>query len=370
MDTRKRVGDVLIEAGVITQQQLEQAIVHQAENKKRIGKTLVELGFATEKQIAEALAHTLSIPFINCNEYNLDEKIKSLVPQTMIEKKVIMPLEVKNNTLLLAMADPLDWETLDSLAFSTGMKIIPAITYETNLLEAILKHYGTLENIVDMIKKIPGDQKTELPKTTEENEKEADTASLRRKSETPTVVKLVTTLVSDAVKARASEIHIEPTETDVSVRFKIDGVLNDILRIPKILQHPVTLRIKTISNMDIANQKISQDGNSSMEIGKKEIDLQISTTPSVYGENIIIQLFDKTSNLALHEGAGTPGIEEVQKRDILTKEMVCVYLGVPKSTLSTLLKNSSDFPKKQIGRHVVFSRKAVEQWVMKGEQQS
>ena len=253
---RKRIGEVLIETGIIDQKQIEQAVVFQKNKNKRLGKILVELGFCTEKQIAEALSKALTVRLVNCNEFKIDDKIKSLVPQAVAEKKVVMPLEIQDNTLLLAMADPLDWETMDSLAFSTGLKIIPAVTYETNLLEAIEKHYGANENIVEMIERIPGSQQIEFLKVMEEDEKEVNIETLYKKSETPTIIKLVTTLIVDAIKARASDIHIEPTEKDVRVRYRIDGALKDILNIPKNLQSPVTLRVKIISNLDITNRRL------------------------------------------------------------------------------------------------------------------
>ncbi|MFO0794234.1 MAG: ATPase, T2SS/T4P/T4SS family [Candidatus Brocadiaceae bacterium] len=294
---RKRIGEVLIETGVIDQQKLEQAVVFQKDKNKRLGKILVELGFCTEKQIAEALSKALSVRLVNCNEFRIDDKIKSLVPQAVAEKKVVMPLAIQDNTLLLAMADPLDWETMDSLAFSTGLKIIPAVTFETNLLEAIEKHYGANENIVEMIERIPGAQQIEFLKITEEDEKDVNLETLYKRSETPTIIKLVTTLIVDAIKARASDIHIEPTENNVRVRYRIDGALKDILNIPKNLQSPVTLRVKIISNLDITNRRLPQDGNSQLRFGKKEVDLRISTLPSIYGEKIVMRLLDKSCSL-------------------------------------------------------------------------
>lgn len=302
MDKRKRIGEVLIESGIINQRQLEDAIVFQKGKNKRLGKILVELDFATEKQIAEALSKALSIPLVNCLEYTINEKVKSLVPQAMAAKKIIMPLEVKDNTLILAMADPLDYETIDSLAFSTDMKIVPVITYETNLLETIEKHYGASESIKDMVERLHETTTIEFLKITEEDEKEVDMETLHKKSETPTVINLVTTIIVDAVKTRATDIHIEPAEKDVRVRYRIDGELKNILSIPKNLQNPVISRIKIISNMDITNRKLPQDGNSSLRIGRKEVDLRISTIPSIHGEKIVIRLLEKAKILVpLHQ---------------------------------------------------------------------
>lgn len=306
MDTRKKIGEVLVETKIINQQQLEQAISFQKGKNKRIGKIFVELGFATEKQIAEALANALSIPLVNCSEYTIDAKLTSLVPRALMETRIIMPLEIKNNTLLVAMVDPLDWETIDTLAFGTGLKIIPAVTYETNLLEAIEKQYGTYENIIDMIEKTPinktasTNKEIGFLKLTEEDEKEVNTEALYKKSETTTVVKLVTIIIHDAVNMKASEINIEPMENNVGVRFVIYGKSKDVLNIPKDLQGPVIARIKIIANMDITNHRLPQEGNSSMKIRNQDIDLQISTTPSFYGERIVIRISDKAGEAWMH----------------------------------------------------------------------
>lgn len=306
MQKRKKIGEVLVETGIITKDQLTKAIAFQKNRNKRLGKILIELGYVSEKQIADALSKVLSVPLVNCNEFNVTDEFKTFVPKDLAERKIIMPLEVKNNVLFLAMADPLDWETIDMLAFSTGMKIKTAVTYESNLLEAIEKLYSPKDNIQDMIERLPGSQKVEFVQSQKKDEIDANMDYLCQKSETPTIIKLVTTLIVDAIKMRASDVHIEPTETNVRVRYRIDGSLKDILHIPKNLQSPVTMRFKIISDLDITNRRLPQDGNSQLRFGKKEVDLRISTLPSIHGEKIVIRILDKTGKLVPLPQLGIP----------------------------------------------------------------
>jgi len=144
---RKRISDILIEAGLINQQQLDRALILQKNKNKRLGKILVELGYVTERQIAEALSQQLTLPLVDCDQYEITEEVKALVPKEIAEKKIIMPLEVKAKTLWLAMADPLDWETMGEIGFMTGLNVNNVIACETNLLGAIEKHYGAEEKV-------------------------------------------------------------------------------------------------------------------------------------------------------------------------------------------------------------------------------
>jgi type IV pilus assembly protein PilB len=292
---RKRISDILMDSGLITQQQLDQALILQKNKNKRLGKILVELGYVTELQIAEALAKQLTLPLVDCNQYQIADEVKALIAKEIAEKKIIMPLEIQGKTLLLAMADPLDWETMGEIGFMTGLNINPVIACETNLLGAIEKHYGTEEKIWDLLKNMPGFENVEFQK--QASEEEISIQSFEMHSETPAIIKLVTMIVVDAVRSRASDIHIEPRDKYVLVRYRVDGELRDILRIPKNVQNSVTSRIKIISNLDITNRRLPQDGNSHLKYENREIDLRVSTLPSVFGEKIVIRLLNRNTGL-------------------------------------------------------------------------
>ena len=291
----KRISDILMEAGLITQQQLDQALLLQKNRNKRLGKILVELGYATERQIAEALATQLTLPLVDCDQYAIKDEVKALVPQEMAEKKMVMPLEIQGKTLLLAMADPLDWETIGEINFMTGMHVAHVIACESNLQGAIEKHYGAEEKVWNLLENIPGFEDVEFKKETAEEE--VSIQSLYLNSETPAIIKLVTMVIVDAVKSRASDIHIEPREKNVLIRYRVDGELRDILKIPKNIQNAVTSRVKIISNLDITNRRLPQDGNSYLKFENREIDMRVSTLPSVFGEKIVIRLLNRNTGL-------------------------------------------------------------------------
>ena len=301
---RKRISDILIESGLITQHQVDHALVLQKNKHKRLGKILVELGYVTELQIAEALSKQLTLPLVDCEQRKIPDEVKTLVPKEIAEKKIIMPLEIQGKNLLLAMADPLDWETVGEIAFMTGLNINQAIACETILLGLIEKHYGAEEKVFDLLKNLPGFDDVEFKK--ESFEEDISIQSLYKSSEAPAVVKLVTMVIVDAIKARASDIHIEPRERYVLVRYRVDGELRDILRFPKNIQNPVISRVKIISNLDITNRRLPQDGNSYLRFENKEVDLRISTLPSLYGEKIVIRLLNRNTGLIPVAQLGIP----------------------------------------------------------------
>jgi type IV pilus assembly protein PilB len=301
---RKRISDILMESGLITQHQLDHALMLQKSKHKRIGKILVELGYVTETQIAEALAAQLGLPFVDCSERRITPEVKNLIPREMVQKKLIFPLELDGRSLTLAMADPLDYETIGQITFRTDLNIKHVVACESNLTEAIEKNFGAEENVWDLLRDMPKFEEVEFKK--DSPEEEISVQSLYKSSEAPAIVKLVTMIIVDAIQSRASDIHIEPREKYVLVRYRVDGELRDILRIPKNVQSPVTSRIKIISNMDITNRRLPQDGNSYMKLGEKEVDLRISTLPSIYGEKVVMRLLNRNTGLIPVTQLGIP----------------------------------------------------------------
>jgi type IV pilus assembly protein PilB len=295
---RKMLGEVLVDSGLITMEQLENALTLRKSKNKRLGKILFEVGYATEAQIADALSKQQKLPLVDCNEYEISKDLLELVPKNIAEKAIVLPLQMlKGKKLLLAMADPLDWSTIDDITFRTGLTVQTAVSTETALVAAIEKHYGSDEKSWDLLNEIPQYDEVEFLKEIEEEGKEVNVQSLFKLSEAPPIVKLVTMVIVDAVKSRASDIHIEPQEQFIQVRYRVDGDLRSVLKYPKRIQDSVISRIKIISNLDITNRRTSQDGRSTLRIENRNIDLRISTLPSIHGENVVIRLLDHTSGL-------------------------------------------------------------------------
>jgi len=295
---KKKLSVILIEQGVVTREQVRTALVLQRTNGKRLGKILIELSHATEEQIAAALAKQFNLPMVNWETVSIKKDLFSLVPREVAEKKLVFPLELQDNVLLLAMADPLDLGSIDYIAFRNGLRTKVAVSTETGILMAIEGYYGSSGVLDNILKDIPSYENVEFVKENPAGDlEETSPESLIKLSEAPPVVKLVTTVLVDALKCRASDVHIEPRDNYVQVRYRIDGELRDIYKYPKALHAPVTSRVKIISHMDITIRMRPQDGRSTLRVEGKEIDLRISTLPSVTGETIVIRLLDRSTGL-------------------------------------------------------------------------
>ncbi len=301
---KKQLGTMLLEEGLITEEQLEYALTIQKVEKKRIGKILVGLEMISEEQLIKLLSNQLSIPEVDCNDYAPSKEVTSKVSKTIAEKQLVFPIELNNKQLTLAMANPLDWETMGRIAFETSLKINVRVSSEKNILNAIEQFYGSEKETWDILQEMPSYDEVKFIK--EENSKTTydsiDARALLKDSEAPPIVRLVTTIMSDAVKEEASDIHIEPTENNVQVRYRVDGELIEALSFPKNIQNSIISRIKIISNLDITNTRLPQDGRTTLKLKSRNVDLRISTLPSAFGELIVIRLLDpKASLLSLSE---------------------------------------------------------------------
>jgi type IV pilus assembly protein PilB len=247
---RRKLGEILLEAGLITEDQLNHALSVQKTKKQKLGKILVELGFVTKEQIAEALAKKLGLQIIHCADNKIPDELKRLIPKDFAKDNLVFPISRKNNTLILAMADPLDYKTIDTISFKENIRVLPVISYAWSILKAIEDNYAEDENIFDVFTTdITADKEVQF---IEEKELAADVNSeaLYTKSKAPPIVKLVAMVIAEAAKALTSDIHIEPREKYVQVRFRIDGELHNIFRYDKNIHDSVISRIKIISNLD------------------------------------------------------------------------------------------------------------------------
>ncbi len=302
---RKKIGEVLVAANLIDAEQLGNALTIQKGKNKRLGKVLVELGYVDEVQVAQALAKQLSLPLVDCKKYTITKDALATVPKEVAERRIVMPLQRDDKNLLLAMANPLDWELHKDIAFKTGLKVSVAVSPETPLLNAIEHHYGSVEQVWDLVKEMPQYSGVEFL-AVEEDTESADVPYLSALSEAPPVVKLVTMMFADAVVQRASDVHIEPEEKYVQVRYRIDGDLTNKLKFPKQLQDSVITRIKIISNLDITNRRLPQDSRTTLRLEKKKVELRISTLPSFYGEKVVARILDPGTGLASLGALGIP----------------------------------------------------------------
>jgi type IV pilus assembly protein PilB len=296
----KKLGELLIECGLIKQNELDNALTLQKGNSKRLGKILVELGYINELEVATTLSKQLGLPLIFCNEHTPKEEVLAMIPKSLAQNKVLFPIDADDKELIIAMGDPMDLATISDIAFITGRsKISVKVATESSVLDAIEANYMSSDDTWNVIKEMPTYDDVEFVQD-DHTEDEADlitVKSLQTQSEAPPVVKLVTTILVDAVNNRASDVHIEPREKFVQIRYRVDGNLRNILEYPNHMHESVVSRVKIISNLDITNRRLPQDGRSKLRLENRSVDLRISTLPSYYGEKVVIRLLDSATGL-------------------------------------------------------------------------
>uniref|UniRef100_C5D5I9 Type II secretion system protein E n=1 Tax=Geobacillus sp. (strain WCH70) TaxID=471223 RepID=C5D5I9_GEOSW len=273
---RKRLGDLLVEAGLITEEQLEEALKEKAPGQK-LGDALLQRGYITEQQLIEVLEFQLGIPHVSLYRYPIDPKVTNLISKEFAKRHMVMPLKIEGERLLVAMADPMDFFVIDDLRLSTGFHIETAIASKDDILRAINKYYDIDESVEDFLQMAPATETVEEERITEEDSP---------------IVWLVNQILQLAVEQRASDVHIDPQETKVLVRYRIDGILRTDRALPKHMQSMLTARIKILANMDITEHRIPQDGRIKMNIDFHPVDLRVSTLPTVYGEKIVMRILD------------------------------------------------------------------------------
>ena len=285
MAVKKRLGELLVEAGVISRKQLEDALEKKKEMKGRLGKVLEQLGFVTEQDIINVLEFQLGISQVNIKDAPPQEIVK-LVPESLARQHSMLPVQKVGNRLQVAMVDPLNVVAIDDLKLHTRLDIQPAIAMEDEILRALDEAYG-----------IGNEAKLAL------EELEVTAANVRdriqslediRGGEGP-IVRVVNSIIQQAVKLKASDIHIEPQEDNVRVRLRLDGILNEVMALPLNAHPSVVSRVKIMADMDIAEKRVPQDGRIELKVNEHQVDMRISTLPTVFGEKIVIRLLDKTN---------------------------------------------------------------------------
>ena len=297
-----RLGELLTKAKLITPQQLDKALDEQKQTGGRIGEHLVRLGFVTEEDILDCLSQQYGVPSINLRHFEIDEAIIRLIPADVARKYQFIPVSKTGATLTVAMSDPTNVFAMDDITFITGYRVEPVVASEEALREAIDKYYGTTHALE--LKKVMEDLSTVEEASLEvlEEEENLDVTDLEASADEAPVVRLVNLILTDALKRGASDIHVEPYEKSYRVRFRIDGILYEIMNPPMKLKEAICSRIKILAKLDIAEKRLPQDGRIKIKMkfqGKlKELDYRVSTLPTLHGEKIVMRLLDK-DNLML-----------------------------------------------------------------------
>src|SRR5262245_7848377 len=290
----KRLGDMLIEANVITPQDLTDAITEQRRSGELLGTTLVRLGILAESTLMKTLQEQLGLPLLDLNQESADEQALTLIREELARKYTALPIRVEGrSTLIVAMADPLNVAALEDLRFHSGMFIQPVLALPTAIAESIERYYHIDRSMNEVINNIVS-AADDVDISTVKDEQHAEAIDeLIREAEGRPIVRLTNWLLHRSTEERASDIHIEPQDRHLLVRFRVDGLLHEIQKLPKWTQGAIVSRIKVLSNLDIAEKRQPQDGRLMVEIRGHRVDMRVSTLPTTHGEKVVIRVVDQ-----------------------------------------------------------------------------
>ncbi len=317
---KKPIGQLLLEKGLITHEQLEHALNEQQKSNGLLGRILVDLGFVTEADILSTLGAQTGMPAADLSKINIPPEVLERVSAPIAKVYKIIPVKIEENILYIAMADPLNINVLDDLRFMLECEVRGMVSNEKDIEEAIAKYYGEkTETVQDVLKDMESGA-IEIKGGIDETEEDIhDVATLQELAHQVPVVKLLNLVLIQAIKDKASDLHFEPFEDQFKIRYRVDGMLYEMIPPPRHLALAVTSRIKVMAGMDIAERRLSQDGRIELNMGGREVDLRISTLPTLYGESVVIRILDRGSVMLSLDQVGF--LEEDLKllRDLIKK---------------------------------------------------
>ncbi len=280
----KQLGQILLEQGLLTQEQLEHALEEHRRTPRSLGRTLIDLGYIKERDLVRALAEQVGLEFVDLTETKVDPMIASLLPEPLCRRYRALPIGERDGKLLVAMSDPANVYALDDIRTLTGRDVQPVVATANDIEQAIQKFSAMGEQVEAL-----------ASEAAERLETEGDLSEVEAAVEDAPIVKLVNAIMTQAVADRASDVHIEPTEKDVRVRFRVDGVLHEVMHSPKNIQNGLISRLKVMADLNIAEKRVPQDGRVSMRVSGRQLDLRLATLPTVYGEKVVIRILDKSN---------------------------------------------------------------------------
>jgi len=324
------LGRLLVEEGFITERQLEKAKADAERRGDPLQKALVSMGFVSDKDIVESMGKQMGVAFVDLDRIEVDIDLAKSIPEHLAQRYKVIPVTQKDNRLTLAMVDPLNVLAIDDIRLITGFDIEPVIATEEEILKAIARLFGVTDMVAveDTVKEISA---TDFGAMEVEDEIEEEIAldKLKELVDEAPIVRVVNLIISQAINDKASDIHIEPEARSVRVRYRVDGVLHDVMSPPKHIQAPMVSRIKIMSTMDIAERRIPQDGKIHLRHDGREFDLRVSTVPTIHGEKVVMRILDKGSVML---GLNKLGFSEENQRlfeDIVEKPYGMILVTGP-----------------------------------------
>jgi type IV pilus assembly protein PilB len=284
-----KIGEILLKGNIITPEQLRNALDTQKKTKERIGSVLVKSGFIKEPELLAFLGRQFNVPVVDLSKYEINVEVVRLLPEEMVQKHLALPINRVGAKLIVAVADPSNMAIIDAIGFKTGYAVELVLASERDITSAINKFFDQSMDFKDIISEL--DEDLEIVR-----EEDLEALDQERGVDDAPVVKLANFVLTEAIKRRASDIHIEPYEKEFRVRYRVDGVLYEVMRPPVKLRNALSSRLKIMSSLDIAERRLPQDGRIKLKIGKgREMDFRVSVLPTIYGEKIVLRLLDKAS---------------------------------------------------------------------------
>jgi len=335
----KRLGDLLLEKKLITEETLATGIAEQKRSGQLLGTTLIKMGLIAEEALLALLQEQLSLPLVDLRAVVVDEQVLACIREELAKKYLAIPIEIEGrSTLVVAMADPLNVAALEDLRFHSGMFIKPVLASPTQIQEAIERFYHMDKSMSDLIHNIISKEDEVAVAAVEEEDEELAADALRAEAEGRPIVRLTNWLLSRAVEERASDVHIEPQDHDLVIRFRVDGLLREVQKLPKWTQGSIVSRIKVLSNMDIAEKRAPQDGRLMLQIANRRVDMRVSTLPVAHGEKAVLRVVPQGNRLVGLDDLGFQADDlERFKRYLDRPQGIVLVTGPTGSGKTTLL---------------------------------
>ena len=318
---KDKIAGKLLEANLVSQDQLHKALDHQKKEGGSLGQNLVRTGALSEVAYADFLGRMYSLPTVALSQISVQEDVTSLIPADVATRFQVVPIARQGRVLKVAMANPSNIFAIDDIKFITGLEVQPVVCTESDVKQAIDRFYDSADSLKEVLEGLEDD--VEL---VEDEEEDADENRLSAESQNAPVVKLVNSILVDAVKRGASDIHVECYEKHMRVRYRVDGVLQEVMQPPVKMRSAIISRLKIMSELDIAERRIPQDGRIKLKVGEKKVDMRVSTLPCIFGEKVVMRILDK-GNLKLDLadfGIYAPALKSLMKAIELPYGMVLV----------------------------------------------
>lgn len=334
---KRKLGDLLVQADMLTVKQLKKALAEQERTGEKLGEILVKKGWVTEQNIVEVLEFQLGIPHVDLSKYAIDPKAASMISESLAKRHMLIPIQIENDRLVVAMSDPLNVYAIDDVKLATKMEVMPVIASLADVKQAIDRMYGVSKtvSIAEEFRR----QMQEKPQKKNGLDEEMDEADVLNSP----AVKLVNSFIEQAIRRNASDIHIEPFENYVRVRLRIDGQLHEILKTDISALNAIVTRIKILGKMNIAEKRIPQDGRIGVTLDNNQLDLRVNTLPTIYGEKVVIRLLYRTGMQLRKEELGFCESDLKKFESLLMKPHGIILLTGPtgsgkSTTLATALR--------------------------------